>query len=475
MQKLRTLVSGKVQGSPMKKTQGGDNITHSADPCDNMQEEVGERKRRAGDDGQMPGKRVRCSDLTNPTKNKEVSVEVRRVQTGKRKASVDARTSQKKIRCSSDDTNTTDPSAVSGVNSKKRKADHDGETPKKRGRCSDSNTAEPGVKVKEDARAGENDVSAASEEEKIYQMSSTGNKSRADFNNKYHQLAPIGKGGFGSVYSGLRSSDLLPVAIKYIPRKDVMCQRVTCNGKEFKIILEVALMLKAAGLPGPVGQSAAVSLLDWYILDQELILVMERPLITKDLSMYLRAHRGSLDEHEAKMILRQLVDAAIDMHAKGVFHRDIKLQNVLIQFDSGVPRVRVIDFGCGSFSTETSYYSFCGTPAYAPPEWFDYRTYWARQTTVWQLGALFYSLLGGHERFSTMGFMHNHIKINSALSPEVKTLLHMCLARDPMERATLEELQLSPALRQPSPPPTPPSTSQVDLQVNSSHQHHSHT
>lgn len=55
------------------------------------------------------------------------------------------------------------------------------------------------------------------------------------------------------------------------------------------------------------------------------------------------------------------MDAAIDMHAKGVFHRDIKLQNVLLDFDSGVPRVRVIDLGCGSFSTENAYHFACGT------------------------------------------------------------------------------------------------------------------
>ena len=61
------------------------------------------------------------------------------------------------------------------------------------------------------------------------------------------------------------------------------------------------------------------------------------------------------------MILSQLVDAAIDMHAKGVFHRDIKLENTLIQRSpTGAPRIRLIDFGCGSFSTETSYDSFCG-------------------------------------------------------------------------------------------------------------------
>ena len=62
-----------------------------------------------------------------------------------------------------------------------------------------------------------------------------------------------------------------------------------------------------------------------------------------------------------QMILRQLVDAAVDMHAKGVFHRDIKLENTLIQpSKTGAPTVRVIDFGCGSFSTETSYNIFCG-------------------------------------------------------------------------------------------------------------------
>ena len=61
------------------------------------------------------------------------------------------------------------------------------------------------------------------------------------------------------------------------------------------------------------------------------------------------------------MILKQMVDAAADMHTKGVFHRDIKLANTLIQqTPTGVPRVRVIDFGCGSFTTEMPLRSFSG-------------------------------------------------------------------------------------------------------------------
>lgn len=74
-----------------------------------------------------------------------------------------------------------------------------------------------------------------------------------------------------------------------------------CNGKVYIVILEVAFMLKTGGLPGSVGQSAAVSLLDWYILDKELILVMERPVNSMDLKKYLHIHRGSLGEYEAKV------------------------------------------------------------------------------------------------------------------------------------------------------------------------------
>ncbi|KAJ0041647.1 hypothetical protein NL108_013981, partial [Boleophthalmus pectinirostris] len=42
---------------------------------------------------------------------------------------------------------------------------------------------------------------------------------------------------------------------------------------------------------------------------------------------------------------RHLVDAAIEMEAKGVFHRDIKPENILIETGGEMPRARYIDFG----------------------------------------------------------------------------------------------------------------------------------
>ena len=58
-------------------------------------------------------------------------------------------------------------------------------------------------------------------------------------------------------------------------------------------------MLKSAGQPGSVGQSAVASLPDWYILEEELIMIMERLTCSIDLRAYRETRGGSLDEHEA--------------------------------------------------------------------------------------------------------------------------------------------------------------------------------
>lgn len=59
--------------------------------------------------------------------------------------------------------------------------------------------------------------------------------------------------------------------------------------------------------------------------------------------------------------MRQLVDAAIKFQDVNVFHRDLKLENILIETDDYVPRVRVIDFGCGCLDTGTLFHSYTGT------------------------------------------------------------------------------------------------------------------
>lgn len=55
--------------------QGRGNISYSTDPCNNVQEDYSVRKRKTGDDGHIPCKRMRHSNHTNPTDHTAMSVE----------------------------------------------------------------------------------------------------------------------------------------------------------------------------------------------------------------------------------------------------------------------------------------------------------------------------------------------------------------------------------------------------------------
>ena len=149
--------------------------------------------------------------------------------------------------------------------------------------------------------------------------------------------------------------------------------------------------------------------------------------------------------------MKQLVEAAIDMHSRKIFHRDLKLENILIQTTSEGPRVRIIDFGCGAVVGNDPYHSFAGTVLlllfihllisgvisrtsqpvphplspyvlhtgtfeFAPPEFYLTQSYEALPTTVWQLGTLLFDLVDRNKPFDTRAFIRSEIKISNKLS-----------------------------------------------------------
>uniref|UniRef100_A0A674PRN5 non-specific serine/threonine protein kinase n=1 Tax=Takifugu rubripes TaxID=31033 RepID=A0A674PRN5_TAKRU len=145
--------------------------------------------------------------------------------------------------------------------------------------------------------------------------------------------------------------------------------------------MEMVLMAMTPG--DSVGGNAVVSPLAWTDLDYEVLLIMERPENCMNLFDY---NNGQIDERLAKEFMRQLVEAAIQIHKAGEFHGDLKPENILIQFYDAwrIPRVRVIDFGCGWFVM----------PGYRGYVEFNHQeSYEAGPTTVWQLGCILLQLL----------------------------------------------------------------------------------
>ncbi|CAJ1064566.1 serine/threonine-protein kinase pim-1-like [Xyrichtys novacula] len=267
---------------------------------------------------------------------------------------------------------------------------------------------------------------------------------RAALQAKYTERDLLGQGSFGAVYAGFRNKDNLPVAIKHISQSGV--ERISIQEENINSVpLEVVMMQKVQS--GTPRTSAAVALLDWYDLEEELILVLERPVPCMDLLEYMFQTESPMPEREAKILTKQLIDALIEIHSKGVFHNDIKVDNFLIECGSAVPRVRVIDFGFSTFLTEGTYHSMQGTPEFSSPEWFLTKSYRAEPATVWQLAVVVYTLLHGRYPFeNTKEIISKELKFKKRLFNDCQDFLFKSLSKNPETRPTLAVLRDHPWL-----------------------------
>ncbi|XP_030588648.1 serine/threonine-protein kinase pim-2-like [Archocentrus centrarchus] len=388
-----------------------------------------QKKRKASTGPESPRKRQRCA--RGPA---QLASEAAPAKRGKRKASTERGTPEKKLKCEPSHTNSSE--AIRGANwteqdnaEKLLASETPGSTNRERACDPSPDCSTPSASIPDSGSAF---------------LPFT--QDRARFEATYKELHKLGEGGFGSVYAGLMM-DSFPVAIKHIAKEDVEYEEMVFNGKTYKIPLEVLLMQKVGGEPLSVGTSPAISMLDYFELEEEVLLIMERPVPCESLYSYLENNGGPLDVHVAKNIMKQLVDAAIMMHNKGVFHRDLKTENLLLETGSSDLRVRIIDFGCGCWVQEEPQCVFSGTSAYAPPEFFTRGTYEAIPTTVWQLGALLYEMLYGVHQFRTTRFVRKKRPFNKVLHKDCRNFLKQCLTRSPQHRATLEQIQQHPWLQ----------------------------
>ena len=86
-----------------------------------------------------------------------------------------------------------------------------------------------------------------------------------DFHKLYKIEATLGRGGFGTVFSGLRLQDKTQVAIKEVYKAKII--KKTADGK---MPLEVALMEQVRSVPG------VIKILDWFEMPESFFIVMER-------------------------------------------------------------------------------------------------------------------------------------------------------------------------------------------------------
>ncbi|KAJ0034697.1 hypothetical protein Pint_24179 [Pistacia integerrima] len=112
------------------------------------------------------------------------------------------------------------------------------------------------------------------------------------------------------------------------------------------------------------------------------------------------ASKGRLPEAEGRKLFQQLIDGVSYCHNKGVFHRDLKLENVLVDSKGNI---KISDFGLSAlpqhFRDDGLLHTTCGSPNYVAPEVLANRGYDGATSDIWSCGVILYVILIGYLPF----------------------------------------------------------------------------
>ncbi|OBZ90109.1 Serine/threonine-protein kinase KIN4 [Choanephora cucurbitarum] len=168
-----------------------------------------------------------------------------------------------------------------------------------------------------------------------------------------------------------------------------------------------------------------------------------------------------LKEDEARRLFAQLISSVYYMHKKNIVHRDLKLENILLDHQRNII---VTDFGFANQFTSTTgnlMSTSCGSPVYAAPELvMTGRLYVGTSVDIWSCGIILYAMLCGYLPFDddvknpngdNIGRLYRYImshkpKYPQHLSHDAKDIISQMLVPDPSERCDLETIICHPWL-----------------------------
>jgi len=254
----------------------------------------------------------------------------------------------------------------------------------------------------------------------------------------YRLIARIGAGGMGEVWKGEDTRLGRTVAIKVLPAT------VAAD-------VEATARLRREARTAAQLYHANIAMIHAIEQDGDRIFIVMEYVEGEPLSKIIK--RGALSEAELCRVGRGVADALAEAHAKGIVHRDIKPDNIMVNG----PRVKVLDFGIAkqvegppptgandptAFMTQQG--MILGTVHYMSPEQALGKNLDGR-TDIFSLGVVMYECATGKLPFTgetaTETMMHiirdepvDPAKLNAAISPGLKAIIDKCLRKNRDER-----------------------------------------
>ncbi|KAJ1813644.1 serine/threonine protein kinase, partial [Coemansia sp. RSA 2598] len=265
----------------------------------------------------------------------------------------------------------------------------------------------------------------------------------------------IGAGNFAKVWLAIHKQTGVACACKVIETKKHLFS--TGLTKVFKREVNIMKQLRHPNI---------VPLHELHT-DKDRIYIFMEYLEAGDLFAYLTDH-GPFSESVCRPIFRQICGAVRYLHANGITHRDIKLDNILIKSSSsasGAPWVKIADFGLARAVGDGELMrTICGTPSYLAPEIIcrgSSSTPYSKGVDIWALGVMLYALhlksfpfnnqLNSSgppnvtiESYTRAGDFFASSPAYAGLSEPLRDLLAGMLQIDPDQRMSIDAVILNP-------------------------------
>lgn len=208
----------------------------------------------------------------------------------------------------------------------------------------------------------------------------------------------LGEGSYGKVIEALDSATLRRVAIKEIKKRRLKRHRFgrKAHEGEQKVKREIAIMRHVGAHPNVTKLMEVIE----SERNQKMYMVLEYASGT--LRELLKANAGPLPALQVQSYLRQLILGLEFIHSKGVIHRDIKPDNIMI--DASAECVKISDFGVAQtldiYTSSDFITSSVGSPAFQPPEVASgHLRFSGPKADVWALGVTLFNMCTGEYPF----------------------------------------------------------------------------
>ncbi|KAM4614968.1 NUAK family SNF1-like kinase 1 [Polymixia lowei] len=247
---------------------------------------------------------------------------------------------------------------------------------------------------------------------------------------RYELLETLGRGTYGKVKKATERHTGRVVAIKSIRKEKIK------NEQDMVHIRREIEIMSALRHPH------IISIYEVFENKDKIVIVMEYAS-KGELYDYINERRR-LTDRETRHFFRQIVSAVHHCHKNGVVHRDLKLENVLLDENCNI---KIADFGLSNlYHKDKLLQTFCGSPLYASPEIVNGRPYHGPEVDSWALGVLLYTLVYGTMPFDGGDHMKLIQQISNGdyreptQSSDARGLIRWMLMVNPERRATVEDI-----------------------------------